>query len=146
MVYGKFSSSLVAITTYIFHWLLVGKSGNWQYFSLTFNGEKWKLAILLKVEIGNIAVSLQLCICFFLEKCFRSSSLWVLWIWSKLLNLIGCHGNINGNFLKKILKICFSDGINGMKLIHCIQVHDISLYMSCVSYCCCPWGYIGIAA
>ena len=41
---------------------------------------------------------------FILQKCFLSSPLRFIRILSKSLNLIGCHGNIKGKFLKKILK------------------------------------------
>ena len=42
---------------------------------------------------------------FFLQKCFSSSRLQIISIFSKSLNLIGCHGNIKGKFSKKYPKI-----------------------------------------
>ena len=35
-------------------------------------------------------------------------------------------------------------GIKGMKLIHCVQVYDISFYMNFVSYYCYPCGFIAM--
>ena len=69
---------------------------------------------------------------FFLQKCFLSSPLWFIWILSKSLNLIGCHGNIKGKFSKNYSKIFSSEAVKGMKLGLCIHVNDISLYTNYV--------------
>ena len=52
---------------------------------------------------------------------------------SKSLDLNGCHGNIKGKFSKNYSKIFSSEAIRGMKLKLSIHVHDISLYINCVS-------------
>ena len=54
-----------------------------------------------------------------LQKCSFSSPLPNLSILSKPLNLIGCHGNQNDEFVKKISKIIFSEAIRGVKLKLC---------------------------
>ena len=77
--------------------------------------------------------------------------------------LIGCHGNQNVKFLKKLfninsmanerlkfrknktLKNNFSEAIRGKKLKLCINVHDISLYINYIFYCCCPCAFVAIA-
>ena len=50
----------------------------------------------------------------------------------KLMNLIGCHGNIKGKFSKKYSKTFSSEALRKMKLKLCIHVHDINLYINCV--------------
>ena len=82
------------------------------YFPLTYNGKS-----------GNWQFLLSHCryLDFFLQKCFLCSPLRFIWILSKSLNLIGCHGNIKGKFSKKYSKIFSSEG---MKLKLCIHVHD----------------------
>ena len=92
-----------------------------------------------------IAVSLQIFWFFFLQKCSLSSPLRTIWILSKPLNLIGCHGNLKAKFLKKYSKIFSSEAIRGMKLKLCINVHDISLYINFVFYCRCPCAFVGMA-
>ena len=84
--------TLVAMATYSFHWHNVKR-------------EKWKLTIF--------AVSMQRFRLFFLQKCFLSSPLGFIWILSKSLDLLGCHGNINGKFSKKLFKIFSSEIIGG---------------------------------
>ena len=97
--------TLVAIATYSFHWLILGK-----------------------LESAIFAVSLQIFRFFF----YRNVS-WVVlydsyeffpnhWIW------IGCHGNIKGNYSK----VFSSEAIKGMKLkLNSIHVNDSSLYINC---------------
>ena len=46
---------------------------------------------------------------------------------------------------KKYSKIFYSSTIWGMKLKLCIHVHDISLYINYVLYCCCPCAFIAMA-
>ena len=66
-----------------------------------------------------------------LQKCPLSN----IWILSKLLNLIGCHGNWNAKFAKNYSKIFCTEAIRGIKLKFCRNVHNISLYINCVFYC-----------
>ena len=66
-----------------------------------------------------------------LQKRSLSSPLQNIWILSKVLNLIGCHGNWKAKFMKKYLKIT-SEAIRGMKLKLYRNVHNISLYKSYV--------------
>ena len=82
---------------------------------------------------------------FFLQKCFFSSPLWFMWIVSKLLNLIGHHGNRNGKFSKKYSKIFSSEIVREMKLKLCNHVHDISFYIEYVFYCCCRCTFLAMA-
>ena len=63
---------------------------------------------------------------------------------SKLLILIGYHGNQNDKFSKKIFKN-FSEVIRGMKLKLCINVCVIILYINCILYCCWACGFIAMA-
>ena len=108
------------MATYSFHWLTVGK---WQVL----------LPHCRYLEF------------FFVQKCFLSSPLWFIWILSKLLNLIGCHDNIKGKFLKNYSKIFSSEAIRGMKLKLSTHVHDISVYINFVSYYRCPCGFVAMA-
>ena len=66
-----------------------------------------------------------------LQKCSLSSPLPNIWILSKLLNLIGCHGNQKDKFAKKYSKIISPKAIRGMKLKLHRNVHNISLYKMC---------------
>ena len=63
-----------------------------------------------KVEIGNIC-------CLTAEIKFFFFSSMIHMNFSKLLNLIGCHGNIKGKFSKKYSKIFSSEAIRGMKML-----------------------------
>ena len=94
-------------------------------FPLTYNGKS-----------GNWQFLLSHCryLDFFLQKCFLSSPLWFILILSKSLNLIGFDGNIKGKFSKNYSNIFSSEAVRGMKLKLCIYVHDISLYINCVSF------------
>ena len=100
--------TLVAMATYSFHWLIMGKMELDIYCYLTVD-------ILTKV----------------LQKCSLSSPLWSIWIFSQLLNLIACHGNRKAIFAKKKKKeqkkIISSEAIRGMKLKLCRNVHNINL-------------------
>ena len=95
----------VAMATYSFHWLIMGEveSG---------------IFCLLTADIYN----------FFLQKCFLSSPMLFIRILSKLLNFIGCHGNIKGKFSKNYSEIFSSEAIRGIKMKLSIHVHDISLH------------------
>ena len=59
--------------------------------------------------------------------CSWSSPLLTLLILSKLLNMIGCHGNRKAKFAKKNWKIINSEAIREMKLKLRRNVHNITL-------------------
>ena len=113
------------MATYSCHWLIMGKVEIGIYCYLTAD-------ILIKV----------------LQKCSLSSPLPTVWILSKLLNLIGCHGNQKVKFAKKYSKI-FSEEARGMNLKLCRNVHNISLYKNCVFFIAVAhvflslWTYMG---
>ena len=68
-----------------------------------------------------------------LQKYSLNSPLPNIWILSRLLNLIGCHGDQKYRFAKKYKKVIssdYSEVIRGMKLKQCINIHNISLYKS----------------
>ena len=71
-----------------------GCNGNLK-FTLTYNGKSENLDLLLYHCRYFDKV---------LQKCSWSSPLQTIWILSKSLILIGCHGNLNARFSKKILK------------------------------------------
>ena len=79
-----------------------------------------------------------------LQKCSLSNPLWSIWILSKLLNLIGCHGNQRAKFMKKYKKNISSEVLTGMKLKLCRNVHNISLYKNYVFNCCCSCAYVSM--
>ena len=93
---------------------------------MTFNGKKWKFAFTV--------VSLQI-FRFILQKCCLSSPLRFIWILSKSLNLIGCHGNIKCKFWKNIQKINSSETAWGIKLKLFRIVSNNSLYKNIEIYC-----------
>ena len=82
--YCRCTCTFVAMATYNFHRLIMGKVKVGLYFYLTVD-------ILTKV----------------FQKCSLSSPLPNRWILPKLLNLIGCHGNRKDKFAKKIFKNLF---------------------------------------
>ena len=96
-----------AMATYSFHWLIMGKSGNWQFL----------LSHCRYLDFFNRNVS--------------CSPLRFIWILSRSLNLIGCHGNIKGKFSKKYSKINSSEAVWGIKLKLCRIVSNNSLYKNC---------------
>ena len=61
--------------------------------------------IMEKVEIGNFYCLIGDNRILFLQKCLLNSSPTFMRLLLELLNLIGCRGNINSEFSKKI---CFS--------------------------------------
>ena len=67
-----------------------------------------------------------------LQKYSMSIPLPTIWILSKPLNLIGCHGNRKAKFAKTYSNIISSEAIRGMKLKLCRNVHNISLYKNCI--------------
>ena len=79
------------------------------------------------------------------QKCLLSSPLPNIQFLSKTLTLIGSHGNRKAKFVKKKLKkkIISSEAISGMKL--CRNIHNSSLYKSCVFYCCCLCTLVAMA-
>ena len=78
--------------------------------------------IMGKVEIGNFYCLIGDKRILFLQKCLLNSSSHFIRLLSELLNLIGCRGNINSEFLKKI---CFSRTISRLK-VHEVHVYGIS--------------------
>ena len=66
---------MVAMATYCFHRLIMGKVKNYNFLCL--DGDIWNL---------------------FLHQCSLSSFLRFIWLLSKSLNLIGCQGNKKGIF------------------------------------------------
>ena len=95
------------MATYIFHRLIMGKVEIDNIFCL--NGDIWKT---------------------FLQKCLLSSPLCFRLLLSKSLNLIGCQGDKNGKFSeKKLQNPLLRNQIRWMKLILCIHVYDICLYI-----------------
>ena len=95
-------------------------------------------------NIHNICLYKKLCLLLPLLMCsWRYGNL--KWILSKLLSLIDCHGNRRSEFAKKCKKIISSEAIMGMKLKHCRNVHNISLYKSYVFCCCCLRAFIAMA-
>ena len=65
-----------------------------------------------------------------LQKCFWSSPLPTIWILSKSLILIGCHGNRKAKFSRKILKNLLLRSRKSDDAEICINVHDSSLYIN----------------
>ena len=61
-------------------------------------------------------------------KCLLSSPVPNIYFLSKLLYLIGCHGNQKAQFAKNIKKINFSEAIWRMNVKLCRNVHSISFY------------------
>ena len=88
-----------------FHWLVMGKV-------------KAGLYCYLIADISTKVI----------QRCSLSSPLPNIWMLSKPLNLIGCHGNRKDIFAKKYSKIISSETIRGMELKLCRNVHNISLY------------------
>ena len=78
--------------------------------------------IMGKVEIGNFYGLIGDNRILFLQKCLLNSSSHFIRLLSELLNLIGCRGNINSLFLKKI---CFSRTISRLK-VHEVHIYGIS--------------------
>ena len=80
--------------------------------------------IMEEVKIGNfylIGVNRIL----FLQICLLKSSPHFIRLLSELLNLIGCHGNINSYFFRK--KDCFSRTISRLKVRYMFMVFATSL-------------------
>ena len=80
-----------------------------------------------------------------LTKVLQKCSLPSIWILSKLLNLIGCHGNQKAKFAGGGGEIIFSEAIRGTKLKLCRNIHNFSLYKSYVFYCCCLCTFVAMA-
>ena len=104
---------------------------------------------LFLLIMGTVEIGIYFCVTAdiltkVLLKCSWSSPLQTIWILSKLLILIGCHGNQNVKFSKKYSKIFFSEVIRGMKLKLCINVCYIRC-INCVFYCCCACGFVAMA-
>ena len=81
--------------------------------------------------MGNVKVVLYCCLIAniltkVLQRCSLSSLLPNIWILSKPLNLISCHGNQKDKFAKKYSKIISSEAVRGMKLKLCRNIHNIN--------------------
>ena len=83
---------------------------------------------------GNIFFCINRDIWIFLQRYILGSPLRSIRLSSKLLNLVGCRAAKRVNFRKNVKKN-FSETVRWIKLILCIHVYDISLYMiNCVFY------------
>ena len=96
------------MTTYSFHRLIMGK-----------------------IEIGNFYCLISDNRILFLQKCLLNSSPHFIRLLSESLNLIGCRGNINSSFSKKV---CFSRSISRLKVMYMFMVLATSLVV--LYYCC----------
>ena len=85
-----------------------------------------------KVEIGNIYCLIRDNRILFLQKCLLNSSPHFIRLLSESLSLIGCRGNINSSFSKKV---CFSRTISRLKEMYMFMVLATSLVV--LYYC---WG------
>ena len=103
----------------------------------------WQLSFHIHVLImGKMEIGIYYCVTAdiltkVLLKCFWSSSLPTIRILSKLLVLIGGHGNRKAKFSrekKEHSKTFFSEAIWGMKLKLWVHVHDSSLYINYALY------------
>ena len=83
-----------------------------------------------KVEIGSFYCLIRDNRILFLQKCLLNSSPHFIRL-SELLDLIGCRGNINSSFLKKV---CFSRTISRLKVMYIIKALATSLVV--LFYCC----------
>ena len=109
--YCRCSCAFVAMATCSFHRLIMGKV-------------KVGLCFYLTADILTKKI----------QKCSWSSPLPNIWILTKPLNLIVCHGNRKAKFANKFSKLISSDAIRGMKPKLCRNVHNISLYKSGISW------------
>ena len=100
---------MVAMTTFIFHRLKMGK-----------------------VKIDNFFLFQWRYLEFVFTDFYLSSPLPLIWLLSESLNLIGARATKGQIFGEKIF---FSETIRWMKLILSIHVYDIILYINCV-FCC----------
>ena len=81
--------------------------------------------ILGNVEIGNFYCLIRDKRILFLQKCLLNSSPHFIRLLSELLNLIGCRGNINSSFSKKV---CFSRTISRLKVkCTCLWNYTLSI-------------------
>ena len=121
--YCRCSCAFVAMATYSFHILIMGKVKVALYFYL--------IADILTKKF---------------QKCSLSSPLPNIWILSKPLNLIGCHhlGNWKDKSAKFFWKIISAEAIRGMKLKLCRNVHNSILYKVYVFYCRCSCAFVAM--
>ena len=82
-----------------------------------------------KVKVGLYCYLIADILTKVLQRCSLSSPLPNIWILSKPLNLIGCHGNRKDKFAKTYWKIISSEAVRRMKLKRCRNVHNISLFV-----------------
>ena len=88
------------------------------------------ILIMAKVEIGNFYCLIEDNRLLFLQKCLLNCSPHFIRLFSELLNLIGCQGNINSKFSKKV---CFSR-ISRLKVTYMFMALTNSLVV--LFYCC----------
>ena len=103
LVYSGRIRTLVAMATYSFHRLIMGK-----------------------VEIGNFYCLIGDIRILFLQKCLLNSSPHFIRLLSELLSLIGCRGNINSLFSK--LKVTYMFMVFATSLVvffYCCATADI---------------------
>ena len=105
----------------------------------------WQLESFHRLTMGKVEIGIYFCITAdiltkVLQKCSWSSPLQTIWILSKSLILIGCHGNQNVKLKKNIF-------IRGMKLKFYINVCVIIQVVlhNFVFYCCWACGFIAMA-
>ena len=99
-----------------------------------------------KVEIGIYFCVTADILTKVLQKCSWSSPLQTIWIWSKLLILIGGYGNRNVKFSKKKLKnlpLRSHKGDEAETLHKCLCYYP--LHKLCFFYCCCACGFVAVA-
>ena len=98
-----------------------------------------KFPLTYKGKSGNWHLFMSFCRYFdkVLQKCSWSSPLLTIWILSKPLILIGCHGNQKAKLYEKIFKNLLRSHKGDEAETLCRNVHNIGLYVNCVfNYCC----------
>ena len=93
-----------------------------------------------KVEIGIYFCDNADILTKALQKCSWRSPLQTVRILSKSLILIGCHGNRNAKFSKKILRI--QKGDETETLHKCLCYYPLHKLYFC---CCCACGFVAVA-
>ena len=92
--------------------------------------------IMGKVKIGNFYCPIGDNRILFLQKCLLNSSQHCIRLLSELLNLIGCRGNINSYFSKRV---CFSRTISRLKLTYMFMVFANSSVVCFLLMCYCRY-------
>ena len=117
--YCRCSCTFIAMATYSFHLLIMGKVKIGIYCYLIAD---ILTKVSQKVSLGGPLQNIS-----FLSKC---------------LKFIGCHGNRKAQFVIFFFLI-FSEAIRGIKLKLCSNVHNISLYKTGIFYCHCSCNCYG---